>query len=95
MDHIATVSGVLILLAIAFYWASVARLKRKHPTEFAELQDPTELHDDTHVSSWLMADYMFRCRFVFLGDAVLTLLGALWYVSILLAIGLIAFEMLR
>lgn len=95
MNDLATVSGVSILLAIAFYWGSVARLRRKHPAEFAGLRDPSELHDDTRMSSWLMADYMFRCRFMFLGDAVLTLLGVLWYMSLLLAIGLIALEMLR
>jgi hypothetical protein len=95
MNDIATVSGVSILVAIAFHWGSVARLRRKHPAEFAGLKDPSALHGDTGLTSWLIADYMFRCRFMFLGDGLLTLLGALWYISMLLAIGLIALEMVR
>ncbi|HKA41235.1 MAG TPA: hypothetical protein VKF40_04510 [Burkholderiales bacterium] len=95
MNDIAAISGVSILLAVVFYSGSMARLRRKHRAEFPDLGGPSEFHDDTQMSSWLMADYMFRCRFMLQGDPVLTLLGTLWYLSMLLAIGLMVWEMVR
>jgi hypothetical protein len=94
MSRFITSSGVLALVAIFFYWASVARLRRKDPAEFAALGSPEALHHDTKVSSWMMADYMFRCRFMFQGDAVLATFGALWYISMMLAVALFLWEQL-
>jgi len=93
MSQLVTGSGLMALLAILFYWASVARLRRTNPTEYARLGSPAGLHDDTKTSSWGMAAYMFNCQFVRQGDSVLATLGTLWYASFFLTIGLLIWEL--
>jgi hypothetical protein len=92
MSQFVTGSGVMGLLAILFYWASVARLKRRDPIEYARMGQPDGFHHDTKLSSWGMAAYMFSCQFVRQGDVVLAALGTLWYASFLLTIGLFIWE---
>jgi hypothetical protein len=92
MSGLATSSGLFLLLAIVLYWGAVARLKRIDPREFTALGSPEGLHSDAQASSWLMGDYMLRCRFMFQGDIVLAILGTLWYLSMLLALVLFIWE---
>ena len=93
MSQFITGAGLMALLTILFYWASVARLRRTDPTEYGRLGSPTGFHDDTKMSSWAMAAYMFSFQFVRQGDTVLAALGTLWYASFLLTIGLFIWEL--
>jgi hypothetical protein len=91
----ASGSAVFAVAAILFYWLSATRLKSKDPVQFQMMGNPGPLHDDTKASSWMLFDYMVRCRFLFQGDFALAIYGALWYLSMVLTIGLFIWEIVR
>lgn len=80
---------------ILFYWLSSTRLKSKDPAQFNLMGKPSPLHDDSKASSWMLLEYMTRCRFLFQGDIKLAIYGTLWYLSAVLTIGAFIWEIAR
>jgi hypothetical protein len=91
----ASGSAVFATAAILFYWLSVSRLKAKDPVQLRLMGSPGQLHDDTKLSSWMLFDYMVKCRFLYQGDAALVVYGTLWYLSTVLMFGLLIWEWAR
>ena len=75
-------------LALALYAATLARLRRSHGGAYAALGQPQLLHDDFKPANLLFFDFLIRWRFLRIRDSFLVLLGVLWYICFVAAVGL-------
>jgi hypothetical protein len=91
----ASGSAMFAAAAILFYWLAVTRLKAKDPAQFQLMGSPGPLPDDTKASSWMVFEYMIRCRFLYQRDTALAVYGTLWYLSIVLMFALFIWEFAR
>jgi hypothetical protein len=90
MDGVTTFTAVVVVLGIVLHAAAVVRLRRTDPPLFANMGKPEPMHSDFSKSSWMFFDYMIRCHFLRQGDLVLAIIGILWYLCLVTAVGCVS-----